>query len=482
MNVLPNPVSEKSQLPDKLFQIFEKQRSHKQHIRQTTAAQRIEKLHRIKNWLFKNQAIIYEALYDDFRKPAAEVDSTEIYPVKAEIDHTATHLRRWMKPTRVSTPVALLGSTSYIHYEPKGIALIMAPWNFPFNLAIVPLISAIAAGCCAIIKPSEMTPNTSALIRKMIGELFNENEIAVVEGDADVAQELLRLPFDHIFFTGSPQTGKIVMKAAAEHLTSVTLELGGKSPVIVDQTADINDAAEKIAWGKFINCGQICVSPDYLFVHKSKEAELVQALRNAIQKLFAGSASSVATSPDYARIVNTRHRKRIQNLIMDATQKGAQVAIGGEIIEEENYIAPTLLTRVNAYMQVMQEEIFGPVLPIMTFEDLEQVTNFVNLRDKPLALYVFSQSSKNTDFILNTTSSGGVCINDCVLHYTNPYLPFGGVNTSGIGKAHGHYGFMDFSNQKAVLKQRTGFTSIKMIYPPYTDKVKRLVKLFVRWF
>jgi aldehyde dehydrogenase (NAD+) len=387
-----------------------------------------------------------------------------------------------MKPSKVETPMALIGSASYVQYEPKGVTLIMAPWNFPFNLAIVPLISAIAAGCCAMVKPSEITPNTSALIRKMIGELFNENEIAVIEGDAEVAQALLRLPFDHIFFTGSPQIGKVVMKAAAEHLTSVTLELGGKSPVIVDQSADITDAAQKIVWGKFMNCGQICVSPDYLFVHKSRESELVQALQQAIEKMFAGQAKSVATSPDYARIVNTRHRKRIQGLISDAVQKGAYVAAGGEVIEEENYIAPTLLTRVNAYMQVMQEEIFGPVLPIMTFEDLEQVTNFINLRDKPLALYIFSQNKKSTDFILNTTSSGGVCINDCVLHYTNPHLPFGGVNTSGIGKAHGHYGFLDFSNQKAVLKQRTGFTSIKMTYPPYTDKVKRLVKVFVKWF
>jgi aldehyde dehydrogenase (NAD+) len=333
-----------------------------------------------------------------------------------------------------------------------------------------------------MVKPSEITPNTSALIRKMIGELFNENEIAVVEGDAEVAQELLRLPFDHIFFTGSPQIGKIVMKAAAEHLTSVTLELGGKSPVIVDQTADINDAAQKIVWGKFMNCGQICVSPDYLFVHKSRETQLLQALQAYIQKMFAGQANSIASSPDYARIVNVRHRKRLQSLITDAVQKGATVAAGGEVMEEENFIAPTLLTRVNPYMQVMQDEIFGPVLPIMTFDNLEQVTNFINLRDKPLALYVFSQSTKNTDYILNTTSSGGVCINDCVLHYTNPHLPFGGVNTSGIGKAHGYYGFTDFSNQKAVLKQRTGFTSVKMTYPPYTDKVKKLVKFFVKWF
>jgi aldehyde dehydrogenase (NAD+) len=481
MNLLTKPVSEKNQSVDKITQVFESQRTHRSSIRQSTAAQRIKKLQRIKDWLFENQILIQEALYDDFRKPTVETDSTEIYPVKAEIDHTAVHLRKWMKPTKVETPMALMGSSSYVQYEPKGVALIIAPWNFPFNLAIVPLISAIAAGCCAIIKPSEMTPNTSALIRKMIGELFNENEVAVIEGDAKVAQELLRLPFDHIFFTGSPQIGKIVMKAAAEHLTSVTLELGGKSPVIVDQTADIADAAQKIAWGKFMNAGQICVSPDYLFVHKSREADLVEALQKSVQKMFGDNAKSISTSPDYARIVNARHRKRLQHLITDAVQKGAHVAAGGEVIEEENYIAPTLLTRVNAYMQVMQEEIFGPVLPIMTFEGLEQVANFINLRDKPLALYVFSQSSKNTDYILNNTSSGGVCVNDVVLHYSNPHLPFGGVNTSGIGKAHGFYGFTDFSNQKAVLKQRTGFTSVKMTYPPYTDKVKRLVKILVRW-
>jgi aldehyde dehydrogenase (NAD+) len=269
------------------------------------------------------------------------------------------------------------------------------------------------------------------------------------------------------------------MKAAAEHLTSVTLELGGKSPVIVDETANIEDAAEKIAWGKFINAGQTCVAPDYLFVHKSKETEFLSHLKQSINKLFGGTTSG--KSADYARIVNTKHWNRVQNLIADAIQKGANVQTGGITDETDHYISPTVLTQPCANMQVMQEEIFGPVLPIISYTSIQEVADFISSREKPLALYIFSNNKNTIRHILTHTSSGGASINDCVIHYVHPNLPFGGVNNSGIGKAHGHYGFLAFSNERAILKQRIGYTTIKMLYPPYTAKVKKLIDLTLKW-
>jgi aldehyde dehydrogenase (NAD+) len=460
-------------------QIFHAQNLNKQQVRQTTAKQRIEKLKHIKTWIFTHRADIQKALFDDFKKPASETDNSEIMPVKVEIDHTITHLSGWMQNKKVSTPLNLIGSSAYIIYEPKGVALIISPWNFPFNLAICPLVSAIAAGCCGIIKPSEFTPHTSALISSMIQELFSSEEIAVVEGDSQVASTLLKLPFDHIFFTGSPAIGKVVMKAAAEHLTSVTLELGGKSPVIVDETANIEDAAEKIAWGKFINAGQTCVAPDYLFVHKNIETAFINQLKKSVIKLFGDTTT--AKSVDYARIVNKRHWDRVQNLISDAIQQGANIQTGGITDESDYYISPTLLTKVDPQMKLMQEEIFGPLLPIISYSDVKDVTDFISNKEKPLALYIFSSDKNMIRHILCHTSSGGVCINDCVVHYAHPNLPFGGVNNSGIGKAHGYYGFLAFSNERAVLKQRTGFTTIKMLYPPYTAKVKRIIDLTLKW-
>lgn len=463
-----------------ISQLFQKQHLHKQQVRLRSAIERIEKLKRIKNWLFEHRQEIQDALYHDFRKPAVETDGTEILPIKIEIDHTIAHLKEWMQPKKVSTPVNLLGASGYIMYEPKGVALIMAPWNFPFNLVISPLVSAIAAGCCAIVKPSEITPNTSALLARMISELFDTNEVAVVEGDSQVAAALLKLPFDHIFFTGSPAIGKLVMKAAAEHLSSVTLELGGKSPVIIDELADISDAAEKIAWGKFINSGQTCIAPDYVFVHRNKEAEFLDKLKKTIAA-FYGNTGQNSTVSDFARIVNQRHWQRVRQLLENAVSQGAQVVTGGTTQAVDNYIAPTVLTQVHPTMQVMQEEIFGPVLPVMTYDQIQEVTQFINSKDKPLALYIFSQNKHYIQHILTHTSSGGVSINDCVVHFIHPNLPFGGVNTSGIGKAHGYAGFLAFSNERAVLKQRTGFTSIKMLYPPYTDKVKKLIYLTLKW-
>ena len=463
---------------NQIHDLFRRQCSHKHTVRQGTAAQRKGKLTRLREWIRLNEQSICDALHQDFRKPATETKLSEIFPVQSEINHTLAHLSGWMKPERVHTPLSLLGASSSIVREPKGVALIIAPWNYPFYLLIGPLVSAIAAGCCAVLKPSEMTPHTSALVKRMVSELFDDAEVAVVEGDAPVSTALLQLPFDHVFFTGSPQIGKVVMRAAAENLASVTLELGGKSPAIVDETADIRDAAEKIVAGKFLNCGQTCIAPDYLLVHESRMEELIHAMLPVIRRFYGGDA---AQSPDYARIVNAKHRSRLANLLADATGKGAMVHTGGEVRESENYMAPTLLTAVTEDMQVMQEEIFGPILPVLAYKDMDQAILFVNARPKPLALYVFSRNRQRISHLLEHTSAGGVTVNDCLLHITNPGLPFGGVNNSGIGKAHGHHGFLAFSNEKAVLRQRIGFTSFKLLYPPYTETMKRKVRLMMKW-
>jgi aldehyde dehydrogenase (NAD+) len=471
-------VPETDVLARQLHTIFEQQLAHTAVVRKTTAAQRKEKLRHLRRWMTDNQAAIHEALRLDFGKSETETDISEIYNTQIEIDHAVRHLSRWMRPKRVGTPLVLIGTQSQVIYEPKGVALIISPWNYPFYLLVGPLVSAIAAGCCVVLKPSEMTPHTSALAKRMAAELFDPQEITVVEGDASVATALLKLPFHHIFFTGSPQVGKIVMRAAAENLASVTLELGGKSPCIVDETAAIADAAEKITIGKFLNAGQTCIAPDYVLVHESRQAELVQAIRQVIERFYGNNPEQ---SPDLARIINAKHLNRLRNMVSDAVAKGATVVTGGIANEATNYLSPILLTQVTPDMQVMKEEIFGPVLPILTYRDHNEAIRFVNERDKPLALYMFSRDQSTIDSVLGQTSAGGVSVNECLMHILQPNLPFGGVNNSGVGKAHGFYGFTAFSNEKGVLRQRIGLTNYKALYPPYTPTVKRLTQLLLRW-
>ncbi len=387
-----------------------------------------------------------------------------------------------MRAKRVPTPVTFLGTKAHIQYEPKGSSLIIAPWNYPFNLAICPLISAISAGCTAIVKPSEMTPHVSSLILSMIGELFEEKEVCVVEGGLEASQLLLAKPFDHIFFTGSPAVGKIVMRSASDHLGSVTLELGGKSPVIITKSADLKDAARKIASTKFVNCGQTCVAPDFILIPTSVRDEFVNHLKEAIATLYESEGSGVELSPDYGRIVNERHFSRLNELVEDAAKKGAVIAKGGKNLPDENYIEPTILTHVTNDMMIMQDEIFGPLLPILDYEDLDKALAFVNQMPKPLALYAFSNDAKKLNYIFHKTSSGGAVANDCILHFLHPELPFGGVNNSGIGKSHGHFGFLEFSNQKGVLKQRVGFTAVSPLFPPYNKTKELLIDGLLKWF
>lgn len=456
--------------------IFKAQKANAQNIANGNAKERKAKLRKILDWTLAHEVEIGDALFEDFKKNPAETNLGEVLGVVGETKHLMKHLNSWMKPQSVPTPLNMIGSSAHVRFEPKGVCLVISPWNYPFNLSIKPLVQAIAAGNTVMLKPSEMTPHTSALIKKMLSELFEENEIAVIEGDANVSTLLLEQPFNHIFFTGSPAVGKIVMSAAAKNLTSVTLELGGKSPCLVDETANIKKTAEKIAWGKYINNGQTCIAPDYVLVHKSVENELIIALKSSIEAMYGKDAKR---SADYCRVVNNRHFNRLNGLLNEAVEKGANVQAGGQTDGTENYIAPTLLTDVDDSMKIMQDEIFGPILPIMTYNTNEEAIAHIKSREKPLAMYINSSKEKNIQYFMDNSSAGGTVINDSIIYYGHTELPFGGVNNSGIGKSGGIWGFTEFSNQRAVMRQRFG--TFKMIYPPYTPFVSKLVRFFVRY-
>jgi aldehyde dehydrogenase (NAD+) len=459
--------------------LFVRQQAARWRVAATSAAQRRVKLRALLDALMAHRGEAQAALAADFRKSPEEVDLTELYPVISEIKEALRHLPRWMKPRRVPTPIGLFGSAGTIRHEPKGLVLIVSPWNYPIYLTLGPLVSALAAGNCAILKPSEFTPHTNAFLRTLLAGLFSEEEVALVEGEADTAQALLALPFDHVFFTGSPAVGKVVMKAAAEHLASVTLELGGKSPVLVAADANLREAARKIAWGKGLNGGQTCVAPDYVLVHERIHDSLVDELKQAFTAFYGATPEARQASPDLARIINDRHFARIQALL---TGSAAQVAFGGETDAATRYISPTVLTEVDPTSPVMQEEIFGPLLPVLKVKDMDEAVAFVNARPKPLALYVFSGSRRTAEDLIARTTAGGTCIDDTVLHFAHTGLPTGGVNTSGFGKAHGRHGFEAFSNARGILRQRTRFSAIQLMYPPYTGFVRRMIDLTLRYF
>ncbi|MFM1934140.1 MAG: hypothetical protein RL360_1020 [Bacteroidota bacterium] len=463
-------------MEDQILEVLALQKTALLRLSTSSAEERIAKLRKIESYLLQHKEELCDVMYQDFKKPASEVVIAEMLGVKREINHTIKHLKSWMKPKSVSTPLMLLGTKGLVQYEAKGLCLIISPWNYPFNLSICPLVHAIAAGNAVILKPSELSPNTSGFIKKMISSLFDKSEVAVFEGDASVSTFLLDQKFDHIFFTGSPAIGKVVMAAAAKHLTSVTLELGGKSPAIVGPDVIVEEAAAKIAWGKFLNNGQTCIAPDYLYVHEKNYYSFLQALEATVETFYG---ANVAKSKDYARIVNRRHFDRIASLLEDAKEKGAQVLFGGIIDADDCFISPTVLTNCTPDMRILQEEIFGPILPIMSFKDEFQVTADIRSGDKPLALYVFSTNTEFNQYILNNTSSGTSVLNDCLIQFGHNELPFGGVNHSGIGKSGGHYGFVEFSNQKSVVIQRTNL--LKNFYPPYGVKVRWMIDFVLKW-
>ncbi len=392
---------------------------------------------------------------------------TEISIVNQEIDNHIKHLRKWAKPKRVSTPWHILPSSSKIIYEPLGVALIVAPWNYPFHLLINSLVGVISSGCCTVLKPSPDTPTIAKVMENMIAETFDSNYISVVQGGRKVNTILFKQRFDIIFFTGSPKVGKVVMKAASEFLTPVVLELGGKSPCIVDADANIDVAAKRIAWGKLINAGQTCIAPDYLFAHKSIKAELLDKIASNLKNMYG---DNIKQSRFYPRIVNNRAMTRLEGLL----SKG-KIHSGGEIDNKERYISPTIIDDVMPDDLIMQDEIFGPILPVMDFEDVNEAISYINKNEKPLAFYYFGKNKKTKEVLAKTTSGGG-CINDTLIHITNHNLPFGGVGNSGLGKYHGHGSFLAFSNQRAIVTTPT-WIDIPFKYVPfkYFKFIKKII-------
>jgi aldehyde dehydrogenase (NAD+) len=464
--------------PQHIKAIFDSQQETALRWRESTANERIARIKKLRDAMMAQREAFYEAFLQDYRKSPSEVEATELLPVMDEMRHAIGRIRRWMKPHRVWPTSTMLGTSGSVQYQPRGRVLIIAPWNYPLGLCFGPLVSALAAGNTVIIKPSEMTPAVSALMARIIGEVFPAFEVALFEGGLATSQALLDLPFDHIFFTGSPAVGKVVMAAAARHLTSVTLELGGKSPTIVSETANLKLAAETLMWGKFLNGGQTCVAPDYVYVHDSVKNAFIAECRKVLQARYGVNEMHQKHNEELTRIVNQRHTQRIASLLSDAVARGAKVQAGGTVDVAQCYIAPTLLDHISADSMIMEEEIFGPVLPILGYSQLDTVIAEINTRPKPLALYIWSRDQNEIDKVLARTSSGGVCINHCILHFAHGELPFGGVNNSGIGSAHGHYGFKAFSHERAILRS-SPLMLVKLFFPPFTKTRHRIIRSVV---
>ncbi len=445
--------------------IFEKQGSLVLENRLSSAATRIQKLKKLNACLEKYEDQILTALKADLNKSAFEASVTEIFFIYGEIDFAIKHLKSWMKPKRAAKVWSNFFSKNRLYYESKGRCLIISPWNYPFQLTFSPLVSAIAAGNCAMIKPSEFSPKSSEMIAQIIAECFSPQEVACFLGNAEVSQALLELPFDHIFFTGSTAVGKIVMQAAARHLSSVTLELGGKSPAIITSDADFKKTAEKIAWGKLINCGQTCIAPDYVLIPEAHLDEFIGHFKLAVNRLYP----NLEKNTDYGKIISDRHFMRLQSMVDNAVENGARLALGGQNNLSKNQMAPVLITHLKPDDRLLEEEIFGPILPVITYKSEEEALNFVMNKPKPLALYIFATSAKQKNYFLQRISAGGVAINNVLVHISNPNLPFGGVNSSGIGSSHGFYGFKNFSHEKSVLFQ-SNLSFNYLAYPPFRDK------------
>jgi aldehyde dehydrogenase (NAD+) len=426
---------------------------------------RVLQLLKLKSIIQASQSDIYSALEKDLGKCQLESYMTEVGLTINEIDFMIKNIKRLSKYKRVKTPVMFFGGSSFIAPEPYGTVLIIGPWNYPFQLVMIPLVGAIAAGNCAVVKPSELSPNVSNVITKIINENFDKEYIISVEGGVDTSEQLLSQKFDYIFYTGSTTVGRIVMEAATKNLTPVTLELGGKSPCIVDKETNLDIAAKRIAWGKLINCGQTCVAPDYLFVHKEIKDKLIERIISSVNEFYG---SNPINNEQYSKIINERHFNRLMSLINDQN-----IIYGGQHDIGKLKISPTIIYPVTNDSKIMQDEIFGPFLPILEYDNLNEVIDFINDRPKPLALYFFSNNKSNVKQIITNTSSGGVCINDTINHITNAYLPFGGVGDSGIGNYHGIATFDTFSHKKSILKNQIAY-DIKLKYlNKYEDNIEK---------
>lgn len=455
----------------KTEEILQKQRSFFQTGTTKAIEFRIETLKTLKRSLIDDREEILQALKQDFHKSYFEGVETELLFCTRQIDYALKNLKSWTKPKKVPAALFQLPASARVVAEPLGIVLIIGAWNYPVQLTISPLISAIAAGNCAIVKPSEITPHTSIAIANLIRKIFSPEYITVVEGGKEIVQDLIAHKFDRIFFTGSSRVGKIIMEAAAKHLTPVTLELGGKSPCIIEPDIDLDKTARRIAWGKFLNCGQTCIAPDYVLIHRSIKSVFLNKLKENIEQFYGTDPEQ---SPDYARIVNDFHFQRLLSAI-----EPQKVVIGGQSNAETCYIAPTVMNDVTWSDRIMEEEIFGPILPVLEYEDLEAAIAQINDRPKPLALYLFTHDRTTQKRVLQTTSSGNVCLNDTVMQIVSEYLPFGGVGESGMGTSHGKMGFDTFSHQKSIL-QRSFLLDLPLRYPPYTQFKAKFFNFFLR--
>lgn len=460
--------------------MFERQRAHAPQMGRTTVAERRDRLRRLKAAILERRPAFHAALAADLRKPVFESEFTEIHVTLAEIDHAIRHLGRWMRPQRVGTPWLLFGTRSTVQYEPRGVVLIVAPWNYPFSLLLNPLVAAVAAGNCAVVKPSEKAPETARLLVELVQAVFDPTEVAALAGGLETAQALLDLPFDHIFFTGSTAVGKLVMAAAANHLASVTLELGGKSPAVVDASADPVAAARRIAWGKFVNAGQTCIAPDYVLVHASRERVFVDALTACIAAMYGATEDDRARSPDLARIVDDDHVRRLTALLDATVAEGAKIECGGRVEAATRYIAPTVLTRVMPSAAIMQDEIFGPILPVLMYRELDEAIAVIRGGGKPLAMYLFSRDEAVTRTLLQQTSAGATTINNTLVHYGNLALPFGGVGASGMGSYHGVHGFRAFSHARAVVRQHEPALA-RFFFPPYRGRMHAIARRVLKF-
>jgi aldehyde dehydrogenase (NAD+) len=431
---------------------------------------RRDQLRRMKRMLKEREDDLLGALHADLGKPRVEAWVSDIAIVVSEIEHALKHLKAWTKPEKVWTPLAQRPGKARVERQPLGVALVIAPWNYPVQLLLSPMVGAIAAGNCVIGKPSEVSVHTSATLARLVPEYLDPDAVAIVEGGVAETQALLGERFDHVFYTGNGQVGRIVMEAAAKHLTPVTLELGGKSPVIVTADADLDVAARRVTWGKFLNAGQTCIAPDYALVASELEEAFVERVAKVVTEFYG---SDPKASPDYARIVNDRHFRRLEALLGDGAP-----ALGGETDAEQRYIAPTVLRGVAPDAAIMGEEIFGPVLPVLPVAGVDEAIEFVNERDRPLALYVFSDSKRTQEHVLTNTTSGGAGINATVLQVAVPDLPFGGIGPSGMGGYHGRAGFETFSHRKGVLAKSTRVDPA-FAYPPYTKRKQRILRRFL---
>lgn len=432
---------------------------------------RKEALIKLMDEIIRSENEIIQALYEDFKKPPFETIVTETSYVISELKDTIKNIKNWAKVKKVTPTLLNFPSSDYIYKEPYGKVLIIAPWNYPFQLAMYPLIAAVAAGNQVVLKPSELTPKTAAILMQIVSKTFQQDHVQVIQGGVEITQKLLAQRWDYIFFTGSVAVGKIVAKAAAEHLTPITLELGGKNPCIIDETANLKLAAKRIVWGKFLNAGQTCIAPDYILIHEDMKSHFVAFMKEEIKKSYGPTPKE---SPDFARIVNEKNWHRLVSMI-----EAEKVIFGGNSDISDYYISPTLIEENNIESELMKEEIFGPLLPIITYKEEKEITAIISKYEKPLALYIFTDDKKFAKETILKYSFGGGCVNDTIIHFSNKRLPFGGVGHSGIGAYHGQLSFDTFSHHKSIVKKGT-WLDINLRYPPYSAKINSIRKL-LKW-